>query len=121
MKYCLIVDDSVVVRKAVRKILENLGFICTEAENGIVAYEACQETMPDAIILDWHMPVLSGIDFLKKLRKIEGGGKPKVIFCTIENDTSHIKQAIIAGADEYITKPFDSDVIKSKFLQVGLL
>lgn len=121
MKSCLVVDDSRVVRKVARRIVEDLGFECSEAEDGQKAYEACQEKMPDSILLDWNMPVMSGIEFLEKLRQMENGQYPKVIFCTTENDMSKIQKAIMAGANEYIMKPFDSEVIQSKFLQIGLI
>lgn len=121
MKSCLVVDDSRVVRKVARRIAEDLGFECTEAEDGQKAYEACQAKMPDAILLDWNMPVMSGIEFLEKLRQMENGQYPKVVFCTTENDMSQIQKAILAGANEYIMKPFDSEIIQSKFMQIGLL
>ena len=79
------------------------------------------KAMPDAILLDWNMPVMSGIDFLRQLRKMDGGQTPIVVFCTTENDIQHIQEAITAGANEYIMKPFDSEIIESKFSQVGLL
>lgn len=121
MKSCLVVDDSRVVRKVARRIAEELGFECIEAEDGQKAYEACQAAMPDAILLDWNMPVMSGIEFLEKLRQMDGGQHPKVVFCTTENDMNHIQRAIQAGANEYIMKPFDSEIIQSKFAQIGLL
>lgn len=121
MKSCLIVDDSRVVRKVASRIAQDLGFTCIEAEDGQKACEACEKEMPDAIILDWNMPIMSGIEFLEKLRQMEGGDGPKVVFCTTENDINHIQRAIQAGANEYIMKPFDSEIIESKFIQVGLL
>ena len=121
MKTCLIVDDSRVVRKVASRIVSDLGFTCSEAEDGQKAYEACQVAMPDAIILDWNMPVMSGIEFLEKLRTMDNGDQPKVVFCTTENDMAHIQRAIQSGADEFIMKPFDSEIIESKFLQVGLI
>jgi two-component system chemotaxis response regulator CheY len=121
MKSCLVVDDSRVVRKVARRIAEDLGFQCSEAEDGQKAYEACQTGMPDAILLDWNMPVMTGIEFLVKLRQMPNGQSPKVIFCTTENDMSQIQKAIQAGANEYIMKPFDSEIIQSKFIQIGLL
>lgn len=121
MKSCLVVDDSRVVRKVARRIVEELGFKCDEAEDGQKAYEFCQDTMPDAVLLDWNMPIMSGIEFLEKLRQMDGGDAPKVVFCTTENDMNHIQRAIQAGANEYIMKPFDSEVIESKFVQVGLI
>ena len=77
--------------------------------------------MPDAVLLDWNMPIMSGIEFLVKLRSMPGGDKPKVVFCTTENDMAHIQRAIGAGANEYIMKPFDAEIIQSKFMQIGLI
>lgn len=121
MKSCLVVDDSRVVRKVARRIVEDLGFGCAEAEDGQKAYESCQSSMPDVILLDWNMPVMSGIEFLEKLRQMENGQSPKVVFCTTENAFDHIQRAIKAGANEYIMKPFDSEIIKTKFEQIGVL
>ncbi len=118
---CLVVDDSRVVRKVARRIVEDIGFECDEAEDGQKAYEFCQGEMPDAILLDWNMPVMSGIEFLEKLREMDNGSFPKVVFCTTENDMDHIQRAIQAGANEYIMKPFDSEIIESKFSQIGLI
>lgn len=120
MKTCLIVDDSRVVRKVARRILEDLNFDCSEAEDGQVAYDACGLSMPELILLDWNMPVMTGIEFLEKLRAMPGGDAPKVVFCTTENDMDHIQRAIKAGANEYIMKPFDNEIIASKLLQIGI-
>lgn len=121
MKSCLIVDDSRVVRSVARKILEELNFSVEEAEDGKQALDRCTTDMPDAILLDWNMPVMTGIDFLKELRQVPGGGSPIVVFCTTENDINHIQEAISAGANEYIMKPFDKEIVQDKFSQVGLL
>lgn len=121
MKSCLIVDDSKVVRMVARKILEGLNFAIDEAEDGQKAIEACERGMPDAVLLDWNMPVKNGLEFLRELRQMDNGAAPIVVFCTTENDLTHIQQAISAGANEYIMKPFDSEIIESKFSQVGLL
>ncbi|MDF1768990.1 response regulator [Maricaulis sp.] len=121
MKMCLVVDDSRVIRKVARKILEELQFECVEAGDGSEALEACRKQMPDAILLDWNMPVMNGLDFVKALRREEGGDQPVVVFCTTENDMAHITEALRAGADEYVMKPFDGDIIESKFQQTGLL
>ena len=121
MKSCLIVDDSKVIRMVARKILQELSFSTVEAEDGKQACEACLKAMPDAVLLDWNMPVMSGIEFLRELRKMPGGDKPIVVFCTTENDIEHIQEAIMTGANEYIMKPFDSEILQAKFAQVGLL
>lgn len=121
MKSCLIVDDSKVIRMVARKILRELDFETEEAADGKAAVDACKIRMPDAVLLDWTMPVMSGIDFLKELRNLPGGDAPVVVFCTTENDIEHIREALEAGANEYIMKPFDSEIIQAKFAQVGLL
>lgn len=121
MKSCLIVDDSKVVRMVAKKILEELGFETSEAADGQEAIDRCSEGMPDGVLLDWNMPVKSGIEFLRELRAMPGGDAPKVVFCTTENDIDHIQEALESGANEYIMKPFDSEIIQAKFSQVGLL
>ena len=121
MKSCLIVDDSKVIRMVARKILQELKFEIEEAVDGQEALDACKKNLPDAVLLDWNMPVMSGIDFLKNLRTLPGAEKTVVIFCSTENDIEHIQEAIEAGANEYIMKPFDSEIIQAKFAQVGLL
>lgn len=121
MKTCLVVDDSRVIRKVARKIVEDMGFACEEAADGQQALDYCKKNMPEAILLDWNMPVMNGLDFLIALREEEGGRKPIVVFCTTENDMSNITQALRAGADEYVMKPFDGDIIESKFAEVGLV
>ena len=104
-----------------RKILQELGFETEEAADGQQAVDACKRQMPEAVLLDWNMPVMDGIEFLKTLRAMPGGTGPIVVFCTTENDIKHIQEAIEAGANEYIMKPFDNEIIQSKFSQVGLL
>ncbi len=121
MKTCLVVDDSAVIRKVARRILESLQFQIREAEDGSQALDQCRAAMPDMVLLDWNMPVMDGYDFLRALRQIPGGKEPKVVFCTTENDISHIARAMHAGADEYIMKPFDRDILTSKLQQVGLV
>jgi two-component system, chemotaxis family, chemotaxis protein CheY len=121
MKKCLVVDDSSVIRKVARRILEGLEFQILEAENGEEAIESCKGQMPDAILLDWNMPKMDGYDFLRVLRRLPGGDKPKVVFCTTENDVAHIARALHAGANEYIMKPFDKEIVEAKFQEVGLI
>ena len=121
MKTCLVVDDSSVIRKVARRILEGLDFQIVEAENGEEAIESCKKNLPDAILLDWNMPKMDGYDFLRMLRRLPGGDRPKVVFCTTENDVAHIARALHAGANEYIMKPFDKEIVESKFQEVGLI
>ena len=121
MKTCLVVDDSRVIRMVAKKILQDLNFTVIEAENGQIALESCETSLPDAVLLDWNMPVMNGLTFLQELKKLPGADAVKVVFCTTENDLEHIKIAIESGADEYIMKPFDSEIVENKFIQVGLI
>jgi two-component system, chemotaxis family, chemotaxis protein CheY len=98
-----------------------LSFAVEEAADGREALELCRARMPEAILLDWHMPVMTGIDFLRALRAEPGGDTPVVLFCSTENDQWRIWEALASGADEYVMKPFDSDILRGKFEQVGLL
>ena len=119
MRTCLVVDDSRVIRKVARRILEDIGYEIAEAADGMEALAWCRAAMPDAILLDWNMPVMSGIDFIKLLRQRRDADQAKVVFCTTENDVAHIRAAMEAGADEYVMKPFDHDTLHMKIQLVG--
>jgi two-component system chemotaxis response regulator CheY len=120
MRSCLVVDDSKVIRKVARHILETLNFAVDEAQDGRDALVRCEAAMPDVILLDWNMPVMSGMEFLRARRQADIAVQPKVVFCTTENDIAHIRAAIDAGADEYVMKPFDRDTLHSKLQIVGV-
>ena len=119
MKTLLIVDDSRSIRSIIKKYLQNVPLVLREAENGQDAVEACRVAIPDIALVDWNMPIMSGLGFVKELRKMPGGELPKVIFCTTESGPDHIAAALEAGADEYIMKPFDRDILIDKLAQTG--
>lgn len=118
---CLIVDDSSVIRKCIKKLIASFDMQIEEAENGQIAFESCSKSLPDLIFLDWNMPVMDGITFLQKFRQNFSSAHTKVIFCTTENDFEKISAAITNGADEYIMKPFDEEIIKNKLIQIGII
>ncbi|MGG5818526.1 response regulator [Falsiroseomonas sp. HW251] len=118
---CLVVDDSRVVRKAARRLLEGFGFAVREAEDGRKALEACRDTVPDLVLLDWNMPVMDGLAFLRAARAEIGERRPVVMLCTTENTQERILQALEAGAQEYVMKPFDAEILGGKLAQLGLL
>ena len=120
MKTCLVVDDSKVIRKVARHILEGLNLSVEEAADGREALDRCLAATPDVILLDWNMPVMSGMDFLRALKDTVLPHRPKVVFCTTENGMGHIRAAIEAGADEYVMKPFDRETLESKLQIVGI-
>ena len=121
IRSCLVVDDSRVVRKVARRILEANGYAVSEAGDGRQGLDACRAALPDLVLLDWNMPVMDGITFLRALRGEFGPDSPTVIFCTTENDMAHIEMAISNGAQEYIMKPFDEEILVRKLGQAGLL
>jgi two-component system chemotaxis response regulator CheY len=116
---CLVVDDSRVVRKVARRILEANGFLVEEAEDGQKALEACHRQLPDCVLLDWNMPVMNGLEFLQAVRAEFGADDPPVVFCTTETDMEFIEKAIESGAQEYVMKPFDEEILLGKLAQVG--
>ena len=118
---CLVVDDSRVVRKAARRIVETLGFTVREAADGAEALHASRAAQPQVVLLDWNMPVMDGISFLRAARAEFGPDRPVVVLCTTEAALERIVEALEAGAQEYIMKPFDAALLQDKFVQAGLL
>lgn len=120
MKHCLVVDDSRVIRTVARRILEDLRYVVTEAEDGMAALRACREKMPDLIFLDWNLPSMKGVDFVKSVRGQGDGGHPVILFCTTESDPGEIAAAMAAGANEYLLKPFDGGQVRAKLADIGV-
>lgn len=118
---CLIVDDSSVIRRIAKTIVQRLGLNAIDAANGREALDRCRQAMPDVIMLDWNMPVMDGLTFLTEFRRFPEAAAVKVILCTTKNDSDHIIAALAAGADEYIMKPFDDGIVEDKMRQVGIL
>jgi two-component system chemotaxis response regulator CheY len=116
----LVVDDSTVVRKVARRILEKHGFSIREAADGQQALEAVADSMPRLVLLDRNMPVMDGIEFLKRLRDTYGSSEPTVVMCTTEAAQDRIMEGLEAGADEYVMKPFDEAILMDKLSMVGL-
>lgn len=118
MKKLLLVDDSRAVRLLGKRIVNPLGFEILEAENGEEALRVCIEN-PDleAILLDWNMPVMDGLEFLKALRARVAEKQPIVVMCTTENDMVRIVEAMQAGANEYIMKPFTEDIVRENLMR----
>jgi two-component system chemotaxis response regulator CheY len=121
MRHCLIVDDSDVVRKVAKKVLEDLHFTSTEEEGAEPALESCRRALPDVVLLDWHMPGMGAHEFMQLLRRIPGGDAPLVIYCTTENDRNDIAAARRSGASEILMKPFDRDDLATALKRAGAM
>lgn len=107
------------IRGVSRRIVERLGYHVTESENGQEALARCQAGMPDLILLDWDMPVMTGIEFVAALRSLPNGNRAKVIFCTSKSGAHDVHKGVSAGADEWIAKPFDETKMLAKLRAVG--
>jgi two-component system, chemotaxis family, chemotaxis protein CheY len=120
-KFCLIVDDSSTIRKFSARLLNAMNFVVGEAQHGLAAIEACRLIVPDLILLDWNMPQMDGLQCLKAVRTMNLVPRPMIVMCTTESVLPKITEALAAGADEYIMKPFDRDVLRDKLSQLELI
>jgi two-component system, chemotaxis family, chemotaxis protein CheY len=119
MRHCLIVDDSEVIRKVARKVLEEMNFTSAEADNTTDALDNCRRAMPDLVLLDWHMPKSDAHGFLQLMRHTEGGNAPVVIYCTTENDQVDMTRARHNGADAVLMKPYDQKSLHQAMRRAG--
>jgi two-component system chemotaxis response regulator CheY len=119
MVKCLIVDDSAIIRRILSVMLARLGFAIIEADSGSGAVALCQNDLPDLALIDWHLPDEDGISLVSQLRRLPGGEKIKLIICTVERSVTLIENALAAGADEYITKPFGFETLETKLGYLG--
>ena len=76
--------------------------------------------MPDLIFLDWNLPTMKGVEFVKSVRGQQEGGHPVILFCTTEADNTEIASAMAAGANEYVMKPFDGVGVRAKLADIGI-
>lgn len=121
MKNILVVDDSALIRKAIRRILEPLGYAVSEACNGVDALTQLGEGVDvDAMLLDVEMPEMDGLSTLRALRSRSDLAQPPVIMCTTHNSLTTIAAAMESGANEYIMKPFDGTIVGTKLESIGV-
>jgi two-component system chemotaxis response regulator CheY len=114
----LLVDDQPLIRKIVRDILAQLGYMnVEEAENGQDALEKLKAKKFDLIFLDWNMPVMQGIDVLRELRKTPVYKDTPVIMLTAEAEKEKVLTAIQEGVTNYIVKPFKPATLKEKLAE----
>lgn len=122
MKTVLLVDDSRAVRLAARRMLQEQNCETLEAENGQMALEVLQQNPGvDGILLDWNMPIMDGLTFLKTVRGNSRGPQPPIVMCTTEGEMNRIMDALQSGANEYIMKPFTAEIVLEKLREVGAL
>ncbi len=113
----LVVDDSQAMRNIIKSGLKKMGVFdeIVEAENGKVALEKLKEQGPfDLVLLDWYMPEMEGYDCLVKIRENANWNDVKVMMVTTENQQENIIRAVMAGANEYLMKPFTPEMLQEK-------
>lgn len=114
MQLCLIVDDSPIIRKYARLIFEAIGFRVSEAETHDEAFFRLDGESPDLILIDWQIPGCNYRDFIVKVRTLPLQTTPYIILTTTENDSLEINRAFVAGADDYLLKPFNREIVEMK-------
>ena len=115
-KTVLVVDDSAMMRKIVTKNLKECGFDCSivEAADGQQGLEAFQKGGVDVVLSDWNMPNMDGLTMVKEIRKLDPDKKVPIIMITTEGSVDKVKEAVMAGANNYLAKPFTNDTFKEK-------
>jgi two-component system phosphate regulon response regulator PhoB len=109
----LVADDEESVRQLLQIVLQHEGYEVLLATNGAEALLAAHNDAPDLILLDWMMPVLDGLSVLKQLRKDEATHSIPVLMLTARQSDSDTTTALVGGADVYLTKPFEPQVVLS--------
>ncbi|MEL7232014.1 MAG: response regulator [Pseudomonadota bacterium] len=118
--HCLVIDESLMVRRVAARIIRDFGYEVLDTKTGQEAIDMARIRLPDVILLDWHVGDMSATEVIDDIRSLPKGEKTCIIFCTAQRSLEQIRAALYAGADEYIMKPFDSDIIESKFRLAGL-
>jgi two-component system, chemotaxis family, chemotaxis protein CheY len=120
MNICLIVDDSEIVRKYARLIFESLDYRVVEAESPKEALDRIGDDQPHLVLADWKMPGGSTHDFIAQMRRMTLARRPYIIYLSTENDVADLDRATVAGADDFLLKPFNRDIIAMKLQEIRL-
>ncbi|MGA8529495.1 MAG: response regulator [Acidobacteriaceae bacterium] len=117
----LVVDDSRFIRSYLHSIFAERGVECLEAADGAAGLEALRRQGPFTVALvDWNMPVMSGLELLQCLRADHAFDATRIVMVTTEAENDHIEAALLAGADEYLVKPFDEAGLFDKLRMAGV-
>jgi two-component system chemotaxis response regulator CheY len=118
----LVVDDSRAMRTILTRLMTGLGFTVIQAGDGAEALEVLKGgARPDVALVDWNMPVMDGLTFIKRCRANPEYRDIVLMMVTTESEQTQIVRALAAGAHEYVIKPFTSDVIAGKLEMLGLI
>jgi two-component system chemotaxis response regulator CheY len=120
--YALIIDDSRAMRRILRQIVEPLGFRILEAGDGQEGLDRLSEHFPDVelTLVDWNMPVMNGLEFVKTVRADDQYQQMKIAMVTTETEPAQMARALMAGVDEFVMKPFTSEILIEKLRLIGV-
>lgn len=119
--HALIVDDSRAMRRILRQIVEPLGFQITEAGNGREALQRLDENVDvDLVLIDWNMPEMNGLDFVKAVRANPQYEQLRMVMVTTETEPARMARALMAGVDEFVMKPFTRKILLDKLRLIGV-
>ncbi len=117
----LVVDDSAVMRRILKRMLEKLEFEIAEAPNGQIALECLTSDEPfNLVLVDWNMPVMNGIEFVTAARALSEHDDVRILLVTSQSEIESVQEAVAAGADEYLMKPFTEDSLLWKLNSLGI-
>lgn len=121
MKTCLIVDDSDIIREIIVRLVRDLGLDPQEASTANAAVEMCGSNKPDVVLLDWDLPSMGALDFLRGAGNLEKEMRPTIVLCATENDPQQFSLAKAAGAEHHLLKPFDKSTLSELFEELDLI
>lgn len=121
MKIVMIADDSPVIRKVARRLLEDMELVVVEAGDGAQAISMCRDNMPDILIVDWDMPGRPGVDVVAEIARMPAAENTAIFYCTSELVIPEMTKAKRAGAKGFLMKPFNRQILLKKFMEFGLL
>lgn len=117
----LVVDDSRATRRVISDILKSLGYDITEAGNGQEGLDRLKEFgLPDVVLVDWNMPVMNGLEFIKAVRTEDVYADLPLMMVTTETEMQRMALAFMAGVNEYVMKPFDAAMLQEKLALLGV-
>lgn len=120
MLHCFVIDDSEIVRKYTRLIFEGLGFRVSEADSAVAAMERLRTESPSFVLVDWRLPDANSIELISRIRATAKTERPHILYVVSETDVPEIQRAVAHGADGFLTKPYNREVVEMKLQEIGL-